>query len=154
VYGKTTGGEKSVIVFKREGPGSHKGHVWVALHEADEIGARYDLYRRGSNGFDVNTIKCALEESGEAQDVTGTGDAEQQEAALGRGGHKFGTAVADYDDVVGGEAFSDDDLMCRIMMADSEGVKFTQCGGRKRAETMRTVCRAMVHGAGPNRRPP
>jgi hypothetical protein len=102
------------------------GHLRVALHEAEEVGAGYGLDVGRNDGFGVDAMECTLEQGGEAEDAAGAGDAEQQETTFGGGGDELDAAAADNDDMVGGKAFLDEGYMGLIMVADAEGLEFAQ----------------------------
>jgi hypothetical protein len=81
----------------------------VGFHEVDEVGAGDGLDGAWGEGFGGDVVENALVQSGGAKDVPGAGDAEQGRAAIGGGGGDFDTATEDDQEMVGGEAFADED---------------------------------------------
>ena len=92
-----------------------------------------------------------LLQSGEAKDVTRTGDAKEEETAIGGSCGDFDTTAADDQKMVGCKAFADKDCTGFATSADANGVEVAKDCTRKRADVLgsesRSVCiTARKHG--------
>ncbi len=102
---ETAGAEQGGVVLAGHGAGGVGGDIGGGLHEAEKVGAGDGLDGGGLEGLRGDAIAGAVQNGGEAEDVAGTGDAEDQQAAFRGAGHELDAAGADDEDAVGGEAF-------------------------------------------------
>jgi hypothetical protein len=71
-------------------------------------------------------MESSFLQSGEAEDVAGAGDAQEEEATFGRGGGDFDAAAADDEEMFGWEAFAEEDFTSIVMAGDADGVEFAK----------------------------
>jgi hypothetical protein len=98
----------------------------VGFHEADEVGTRDGLDDAGDEGFGGDAIECARVQSGEAKDIAGAGNAEEEKTAFGGGGGDFDLAAADDQEAVGGEAFAEEGFMGLPVATDADRVEVAE----------------------------
>jgi hypothetical protein len=126
VESEATGGKEGAVVLTCDGQGGGAADVGMGFHEVDEVGAGDGLDGAGAEGLYRDTVECVRAQSGEAEDVSGAGNAEQEETAIGGGGGDFDAACADDQEMVSGEAFADEDSVCLAMAADTDGVEIVK----------------------------
>jgi hypothetical protein len=119
----------------------------VGLHEADEVNAGDGLDGAGGEGFGGDAVEGVLVQRGEAEDVPGAGDAEKEETAIAGGGGDFDAAIADDQEVLGGEAFSNEDRVGFSMTADADGVEVSKDGTGERTGILGTGSRTVGTGS-------
>jgi hypothetical protein len=102
VKSEATGGEHGTVVVACDRQSGDAADVGVSLHEVDEVGARNGFDGAGDEGFRADAVEGSFVQSGEAKDIAGTRDAEEEETALAGGGGDFDVAAADDQEVVGG----------------------------------------------------
>jgi hypothetical protein len=100
--GEATRGEESALILACDGQGGDAADVGVGSHDADEVGARNGFDGAGGEGLGSDAVNGLLLQSGEAEDVAGAGDAEQEETAIAGGGGDFDAPGADEQEVIGG----------------------------------------------------
>jgi hypothetical protein len=110
----------------------------VGFHEADEVGAGDGFDGAGGEGFGGDAIDGVLVQSSEAENIAGAGHAEEKEAAFGGGGGKFDAAAADNQEMVGGEAFAEEDFVGFVMSADADGVEVAEGDAGERTKVLGT----------------
>jgi hypothetical protein len=120
---QATGGEDGAVVLAGHGESGGAADVDVGFHEADEVGAWDGLDDAGDEGFGGDAIERAGVQSGEAEDIAGAGDAEEELAAFGGGGGDFDVAAANDQEVVGCEAFAEEGFMGLTVATDADGVE-------------------------------
>ena len=98
----------------------------MVFHEADEVGAGDGFDGAGGKGFGGEAIESVLVQSGEAEDIARSGDAEEKEPTFGGGCGKFDSAAADDQKVVGGQALAKEGFVGFVMSADADGVEVAQ----------------------------
>ncbi len=127
--GEPAGGENCTVVVADDGLGDAEAYFGVGIHEVEEAVAGDGFDDGGGEGFCGDAIEGVLEQGGEAEEVTGGGYAEEEEAAIEGGGDQLDATSANDEDVVGGEAFADEDFMGVVMVGDAEGVEVAQGWG-------------------------
>jgi hypothetical protein len=100
--GETTGGEDGAVVFASDGEGGGAADVGVSFHDAEIDEAGDGFNDGGGEGFCTDTVKGAFVQGGEAEDVPGAGNAEEEEAPFAGGGGDFDAAFAEDVEVIGG----------------------------------------------------
>lgn len=152
---EATGREDGAVVLAGHGTSGGAADVGVGFHEVDEVGAGNGLDDAGDEGFGGDAIECAHVQSGEAKDIAGAGDAQEEETAFCGGGGEFDLAAADDQEVVGGEAFADEDGAGFAMAADADRVEVAQDGTGERTGVQwigsRSLCKAARKHGGPPR---
>lgn len=154
VESEATRGEDSAVVLARDGKSGDAADVGVGLHEADVVGAGNGFDGAGGEGFGANAVNGVFLKSGEAEDVTGTGDAEEEQAALAGGGGDFDAAGAQDREMIRGQAFVKKDCVRFATAADAERIEFARGVRRKRGQTLGTDDRTFGAAAWENGRPP
>ncbi len=86
---EATRGEEGALILARDGQSGDEVDLGVGFHGADEIGAGdgFDGARAERLGSDA--VGGLLVQSGQAEDVAGAGDAEEEETAVAGGGSDF-----------------------------------------------------------------
>ena len=102
VEGEATRGEEGALIFACDRQSGDEADVGVGFHDADEVGARDGFDGAGGEGLGSDAVSGLLVQGGEAKDVAGAGDAEQEETAIAGGGGDFDASSADELEVVGG----------------------------------------------------
>ena len=102
VKSEATRGEEGTLILTCDGQSRDEADVGVGFHDADEIGARDGFDGAGGEGFGSDAVCCLLVQSGEAENVAGAGDAEEEETAIAGGGSDFDAAGAEDQEVIGG----------------------------------------------------
>jgi hypothetical protein len=150
---ETAGGEEGAVVLASEGQSGGAADVGVGFHEENEIGAGDALDGAGHEGFGSDAIECVFAQSGEAEDVAGTGDTKEQQTAICGGGGDFDAATADNQQMVGCEAFADENGVGFATAADADRVEVAKDCTRKRAGVVgrgcRNVCKTARKDSGP-----
>jgi hypothetical protein len=93
--GEAAGGKDGAVVFARQGLDNVVADVGVLGDEAEEVGPGNGLDDAGGKGFGRTAVKSVLQERGEAEEVAGRGDAEEEKPAFAGGGGEFDSAAAD-----------------------------------------------------------
>jgi hypothetical protein len=150
VEGEATCGEEGAVVLACDGQGGNAADVGVGFHDADKVGAGDGFDGAGGNGFGADAVDAVLLQSGDAEDVSGVRYAEQEEATFCGGSGDFDSATADDQEVIGGEAFAEEDLMGFAMAADADGVEFAQSLRREGAEGLGAENRTVLTAAREN----
>jgi hypothetical protein len=132
VESEAPGGEEGTVVVAGDGQSGGAADVGVGFHEAKEVDAGNGFDGAGDDGFGGDAIESVFVQSGEAEDVAGAGDAEEEETALRGGGGNFDATAADDQELVGREAFADEDGVSFAMAADADGVEVAQDGTGER----------------------
>lgn len=102
VESEATRGEEGALILACDGQSGDEADVGVGLHDADEVGAGDGFDRAGGEGLGTDAVSGLLVQSGEAEDVAGAGDAEEEETAIAGGGGDFDAAGADDQEMIGG----------------------------------------------------
>ncbi len=102
VESETTCGEYRTVVVACDRQGGDAADVGVSFHELHEVGPRDGLDSAGDESFRADAVQCSFMKRGEAEDIAGTSDAEEEETALARGGGDLDVAAANNEEVVGG----------------------------------------------------
>lgn len=126
VEGEAARGEDSAVIFARDGEGGGTADVGVGFHDAKIVSAGDGFNGAGGDGFGADAMEGALIQSGEAEDVAGAGDAEEEEAAFAGGGGDFNATVADDVEVFGGEALAEEDDVGFALSADANGIEVAE----------------------------
>jgi hypothetical protein len=102
VESEATRGEEGALILACDGQSGDEADVGVGLHDTDEVGARDGFDSAGGEGLGGDAVSGLLVQGGEAEDVAGAGDAEQEEAAIAGGCGDFDASGAEEQEVIGG----------------------------------------------------
>jgi hypothetical protein len=102
VESKAARGEEDALILACNGQSGDEADVGVGLHHAYEVGAGDGFDGAGGEGLGSDAVGGLLVQSGEAEDVAGAGDAEEEEAAIAGGGSDFHATGADEQEVISG----------------------------------------------------
>ena len=75
--------EDGAVVFAGESLGDASTDVWVKGHEVEEVRTGDGLDEARFAGFRGGAVRLVLDEGGEAEEVAGSSDAEEEAAAFG-----------------------------------------------------------------------
>ena len=137
VQGEAAGGENGAVVFACEGMGDDSADVRVEGHEVEEVRAGDGLDEAGFEGLCGGAAGLVLDEGSEAEEVAGASDAKEEAAAFGGGGADLDAARANDQQVVGGKAFPDEDVMGIVTAVGADGLEVAENGGGKRNRGLR-----------------
>jgi len=134
VESEATRGEEGALILARNGQSGDEVDLGVGFHGADEIGAGdgFDGARAERLGSDA--VGGLLVQSGQAEDVAGAGDAEQEETAVAGGGSDFHASGANKQEVIGRQAFVEEDGVRFAIATNSDRIEVAQSLGGERAE--------------------
>jgi hypothetical protein len=99
---EATRGEEGALILACDGQSGDEADVGVGFHDADVVGAGDGFDGAGGEGLGGDAVGGLLMQSGEAEDVAGAGDTEEEETAIAGGGGDFDAAGAEDQEVIGG----------------------------------------------------
>jgi len=154
VEGETPRGEEGALIFACDGQSGDKADVGVGLHDADVVGAGDRFDGAGGEGLGSDAVGGLLVQGGEAEDVAGAGDAEQEETAIAGGSGDFDAAGADDQKVIGGQTFVKEDCVGFALAANSDRIEVAQSLRGERVERRVAENGTALAVARKNGRPP
>ena len=151
---EASGAEDGGVVVAGHGGGGGVAGVDEVVHEADEIVAGNGFDGAGIEGDGSDSIEGSGKECGEAEDVAGAGDAEQEEAAIAGGSGDFDATGADDQEVIGGQAFVKQNAVGLAMATNSDRIEIAyslrgECAESRDAENGTVLTLAKKNGRPP-----